>query len=356
MTGPIPKLPHIQQGNLLTDLSQATGNFVGGLQAERDKQRQQALENALLGIRGMEAQGRLQQYGNQDNQRYLDDARTKGFFIRPGAGSFNPQALGDLYTQGSPMQQSLMDYELLPPDQRAKTPQPPRSLTTGGMTADLFISPDQLREHQQRKQQERFNQRIQLQRAYLNLAHNRFDFQRQNPSDVQMQNMGGIQNIVDANRTMSDLENTLPQGANWAGMMKVLGDTPIGKQFAPTSLTMSVLSSEEQKYVIAAHRFMTEYFPNKIGKQMTESEMRMILPVISATGFVDPSVFPDIQESRAGAIRQTMGYAGPGLLLAIRSGLINPGDVQELAPDLLQTLNALYGGGTEAPQHPYLHP
>lgn len=356
MTGPKPiQLLHIQQGNLLTDASQGIGNFVTGLQAEKDKQRQQAMENALLGIRGMEAQGRLAQYGNSDNQRYLDDARTKGFFIRPGAG-LNPQDLGNLYAQGGPMQQALMDYEMLPEAARANTPRPPNSVTVGRTTADLFPSPDQFREHQARMQQDRFEKRLNLQKGYLSLAHNRFDFQRQNPSQSQSQTMGGIQNIMDAHRTMSELENTLPKEANWAGMIQVLGQSKIGENLAPAAFSGLVLTPEEQKYVIAAHRFMTEYFPTKIGKQMTKSEMQLILPVITATGFVDPSVFPDIQEARAGAIRQTMMYAGPGLLLAMRSGLINPGEVQELAPDLLQTLNALYGGGTQAPQHTYLHP
>lgn len=56
MTGPKPvKLPHIQQGNTLTDLSQGMGNFVGGLQAERDKERAYALEQALADARMAQA-------------------------------------------------------------------------------------------------------------------------------------------------------------------------------------------------------------------------------------------------------------------------------------------------------------
>lgn len=353
MTGPKPiALPHIQQGNLLTDASQAVGNFVAGIQGQRDKNREQALQEALLGIRGMEAEGRLAQYGNQDNQRYLDDARTKGFFIRPGAG-FHPNDLGELYTQGSPMQQKLMEYEMLPPEQRAKIPQPSRSITVGKTTADMFISPDQMREYQARAQAERHAASMAQRRAYLQLARERFSFYRGKPSENQLQIAGGVPNTLAASSTMENIENTLPDGANWAGMMKVIGETPLGKQFAPASTSGVVLTPEEQRYVIAMHRFLSEYFPAKGGKTLSETEVRQYFPIIAATGFTSRDAILDVQESRRGAIRQTMMGAGPALLMMIRNGQINPSDIPE---GIIEDMQQMYGGDVVNPRRNRLMP
>src|SRR5258706_13290774 len=54
-----PALPHFSLGNTATDLSKAAANFVGGLQAEREKRRQEALEQAMLGVHQQLAQNPL---------------------------------------------------------------------------------------------------------------------------------------------------------------------------------------------------------------------------------------------------------------------------------------------------------
>src|SRR5437867_4393065 len=58
MTAPVA-LPHFQLGNTATDLSRAAANFVTGLQAERDKRKAEAMQQALLGVHQLTAEAPL---------------------------------------------------------------------------------------------------------------------------------------------------------------------------------------------------------------------------------------------------------------------------------------------------------
>lgn len=62
VNAPMTQLPHVQSGNLATDLSRAGGSFLQGLQEERARTRQEALANAMLKWRQTEAEANLARY------------------------------------------------------------------------------------------------------------------------------------------------------------------------------------------------------------------------------------------------------------------------------------------------------
>lgn len=342
MPTPITPLPYQSQGNLATDLSSGAANFVTGMRNEREKRRQEAMQQALLSIQGMKAEADLQRAGGLDIKPYLDDLRGKGIYPRPGSPITPDTDMGALIGEATKAQEPMFARDMMGDAERAATPEPPHTVTASGITADLFTDPAQLKEYQARHQAERQAVYTRQREAYLNLARQRFDFMRQNPREGQLQIAGGLPNIIQANRTMSQIENQLPESANWAGMLKVLGETPLGRQFAPSATSMAMMSPIEQQYTIAMHRFLSEYFPAKGGKVLSENEVRQYFPIISATGFTSREAIQAVQDARKGNINQVAWQTGPALLQLIRSGQISPDD---LPPGQIESIIQLYGAG-----------
>lgn len=340
MTGPI-QLPHFQLGNAAADLTSGAANFVTGMKAERDKRKADAMAQALLQIKDMGAQADLMRAGNAPYQPYLDDLRAKGMYVRPGT-QLTPQTdFGAVIDAGSKGQEALFQRTMMSDAERAQTPEPSRTVEAGGVTADLFTDPAQLREWQARQKQARDSVYLNQRNAYLQLARDRFTFWKQNPREGQLQIAGGLPNIIAAHRTMAGVENQLPESANWAGMLKVIGETPLGRQFAPASTSMAMMSTAEQQYIIAMHRFLSEYFPAKGGKVLSENEVRQYFPVISATGFSSREAIQAVQEARKGNINQVAWQSGPAILQLLRSGQLGPDD---LPPGQIEAILQLYGG------------
>ena len=93
MTTPFPTLPNVSMGNLGQDLSVTGAAFIKGLQDEKERRRQAAMDEALLSIRGMEAQGKLM--GQSFERPFLEagiDPKTRQrqyFRIDPRQGGYS---------------------------------------------------------------------------------------------------------------------------------------------------------------------------------------------------------------------------------------------------------------------------
>lgn len=368
MTGPMPQLPGVQFGNTPLDISSAVNSFAKGLQEARAQRRKEQMDQAMLGIQFMNAQGRLGEMGNMNMQRHLDDLRSKGIYVDPGQPMYDTD-WAKLIEIGQQRSQQIRDWELLSPQARqfnqdkwntltpeqqalpenAMYQQPSREINTptmsgqGNIRASVFVDPAHIREWQMQKQDERGRWANQIREAYLELARQKFAFQRAQPREGERAVAAGAQNMLEAHRDLRSIEMNWPQSANFAGMVKVLLNSTLGKHL-PEMIGDLPQGSIEQRYTIAMHRWLSEFFPAKAGKVLTENEIKTYFPMLFARGFTDPETFDEINRAREGALRQVFFQSGPALMSAIRGGLINAGDIP---PQLLQEYTTMYGTGAD---------
>lgn len=364
MTAPggMPAMPGVQFGNTPLDISSAVNSFAKGLQEARALRRKEQMDQAMLGIQFMNAQSRMGEVSNMNTQRFLDDLRAKGAFVNPGQSLVDTD-WGALVQQSQQGSEAIRDWDLMSPAQRAGEIalyqqtggqrgrlEPSREIRVpnlsgqGETVASLYMDPQDMRTWQAQRQDERGRWANRIREAYLNLAQQKFAFMRADPSEAERAVAGGARNMVEANRDLRMIEMNWPQSANWAGALTVLKNSPLARPL-PDNWTQLVQSPIEQKYTIAMHRWLSEFFPAKAGKVLTENEIRTYFPMLFATGFTDPETLDEIYRARNGALGQVLLQAGPGTLLAIRSGQINPADVPG---EILQQLQALYGSGPGA--------
>lgn len=304
MTSPV-RLPHLSQGNLLTDVSQAAASLAGGVEEERTKRREDAMREALLAVQRMNAQAALNRSLEPQRPFVIETPFSK----IEGIDEAGRTPAGNEYALLSPTGQVQRTGTPVPP------PKPPSPFVVVGETGAQVI-PRTPGQHE-------------FAPGFVPGPTDRQQRMLREPSPEENSRASSLTTALHAQKGLDQLERTDPNVANRAGFIEFLrtvGPNVSGEAAAAALAAQLTNDPAAQKYMTLMREWIAST-SSAIGKAWTASELAVQLPRFFSFGFQSDLGLQALQQARESYYRSALVGAGPGLIPLIRTGYLNIQDI-----------------------------
>jgi len=322
MTAPT-RLPHVSQGNLLTDISNAAAGIAGGLQNENTKRREEAMRAAVLKMQ-QDQQASTQNFQQGTARRaQLDDLRTKGIDIDPSQPGV--QLAGDL----TPVIAEAQRIQSTISQDPAK-PGAPTEVNVGGIRATVrpYYDPMNVRTLTAESGRAAAEARFNAQQSGISGRQNQRLLE---PSPEQTQRAGLTRSLIQSGKQLNDMAQKDPGLGQRAGLINMLAQVGPGvkAEDALTAIMSRVKGDPQaQAYIAEMLSFVSSFAFARGGKALTTNELSILLPQAFGFGFETGPAGKQRQLIRQRLTEEAFTTLGDeGLVYALERGMIVPADV-----------------------------
>lgn len=322
MTAPV-RLPHVSQGNLLTDVSTAGAALAQGMQAERKTRREEAMRDALLQMQQKQQESTQNFQMGTARRAQLDDLRSKGIDIDPSQPGV--QLSGDL----TPVIQEAQRVQSTISQDPAK-PGAPTEVNIGGIRATVrpYFDPMNIRTLTAEQARAAAEARFNAQQAGISGRQNQRLLE---PNPTQTQAAGMVRSLVASRKQLDQMAQHDPSLGQRAGLIATLAQA--GPNAKADDMLAGLLSRvgndpQAQAYIAEMMNFTSSYAFARGGKNLTANELSILLPQAFGFGFETGPAGKQRQLIRQRLIEEAFTSLGDeGLVYAIERGMIDPKDV-----------------------------
>lgn len=343
MTSPV-RLPHVSQGNLLTDVSTAGAALAQGLQNENTKRREEAMRDAIRKMQ-QQQQASTQQFQQGTARRaQLDDLRSKGIDIDPSQPGV--QLAGDLTPVIAEAQRAQSEISKDP-----MTPGQPRTINVGGIQATVrpYYDPMNIRTLTAEQARIAAEARFNAQQAGISGRQNQRLLE---PSSTQTQSAGLVRSLVNSQKQLNEMAKHDPTIGQRSGLIATLAQAgPNAKADDMLSALLSRVTHDPQAqaYIAEMMNFTSSYAFARGGKNLTANELSILLPQAFGFGFETGPAGKQRELIRHRLIDEAFTSLGDeGLVYALERGMIDPNDVPNF-PALRARIQRFYGRDINIP-------
>lgn len=324
MTAPV-RLPHVSQGNLLTDVSQAAAALAGGLQAENIRRREEAMRAALLEVQRLNAEANMRR-ALQGERPFLEQSPFEPDPITGKARAGAEHVLIDPATG----QSTRTGVETVPPK-----PIPPWMVPIqmpGGGEGVVGV--------ERRTGFQAFPQ------GGVRDVTARQQTRMLEPSTEQTQRAGLTRTLIQSRKQLNQMAQADPGLGQRAGLINMLSTmAPGAKAEDALGALFARLTGDPvaQAYIAEMLNFTSSYAFARGGKALTTNELAILLPQAFGFGLETGPAGKQRSLIRQRLEEEALTTLGDeGLVYALERGLIEPSDVPNLQL-FLDRIRRFYG-------------
>lgn len=322
MTAPV-RLPHVSQGNLLTDISQAAGSLASGLMQERAKRREEAMREALLKLQTDQFSAQRDFQAGTARRSQLDDLRSKGIDIDPSQPGVQLAADLTPVIQEAQRQQAEISTDPSKPGE-------PRVIDVGGIRATVrpYYDPMNIRTITAEQARAAAEARFNAQQAGISGRQNQRLLE---PTSVQTERAGLTRSLIQSGKQLNQMAQQDPSLGKRAGLIAMLAQVgPNTKAEDALTALMSQLKGDPQAqaYIAEMLNFTSSFAFARGGKNLTANELSVLLPQAFGFGFETGPAGKQRQLIRQRLLEEAFTTLGDeGLVYALERGMIDAADV-----------------------------
>jgi hypothetical protein len=322
MTAPV-RLPHVSQGNLLTDVSTAAASLAGGLQAEQTKRREEAMRDAILKMQQQQSAATQQFQQGTARRAQLDDLRSKGIDIDPSQPGV--QLAGDLTDVITEAQRQQAEISTDP-----SKPGAPRVIDVNGVRATVrpFYDPMNIRTLTAEQGRLAAEARFNAQQAGISGRQNQRLLE---PTSVQTERAGLVRSLVQSSKQLNDMaakDPTLGQRSGLIAMLSQVGPNAKADDAVAALLSRVGNDPQAQAYIAEMMNYISSFAFARGGKNLTANELSVLLPQAFGFGFETGPAGAQRKLIRQRLLDEAFTTLGDeGLVYALERGMIDPNDV-----------------------------